>query len=261
MDKIITVINSTDPTMVACYWLSLITCVAWGYEKGKKYYKVPLLHALLNCFAGGFLRDKIAIETDIWVFTVNAIPDICFVIAVCLIYSFIRNRIKDVRKINYIDIVISIVDVLGLASLVALSEDKAIANGCDTFMIIISGYLTCCWGGVVANYRSPRSILSKSNFYYHIVSLGGCIIYRFIPNGYLVSILIGMGLLLSKINYRNVVLRNENEIICICIMHNVMHKISHIYHKIRRLKKTHITNLFRVKNNRLFLIFHRIRRF
>ena len=38
MDKIITVINSTDPTMVAFYWLSLITCVAWGYEKGKKYY-------------------------------------------------------------------------------------------------------------------------------------------------------------------------------------------------------------------------------
>lgn len=252
-------VDSSSIILTIFYYIGIMACIASGYEKGKSDYHFPLLHMLLNCYAGGLLRDLFLLNTEIWFFSRKAIPELLVAIILSLAYSLIIKQIENTPKMSFAKIVISFLDILGLGSFISLGGDKALSLGFSKEIAIFSSYFTCCCGGLVANYNHPYAISSKSNLYYQAIAFLGCILYIYIPNGILICCFIGIFLLIPEININmfSAYYSTMQKLAVSKMTYEFFPKSS----VLRRYKNSyyHSRSLCCAYPNKAFIIFHRIR--
>ncbi|MBQ7359519.1 MAG: TRIC cation channel family protein [Lachnospiraceae bacterium] len=253
-------INSSDSLMTLIYWFGLITCVVSGYHKGKNFCQVPIFHFLINSFGGGLARDVLIMNTKVWLFTLDAIPDILYVLLIGILYSKIAKEYTS-RELLICDSIVGFIDALSVGSFAAIGIDKAYSLGYDSHVAIISGYVTACWGGVLANFLQLYTVITASNMYYHFVVFISCILYSHLQNGYILCTLISIGLLADKINYRILFTYNHVQFISVFVKFNLETIIQSIQACFAKTHN-HVTNRFFFKHTnclRVYIVLHRIR--
>lgn len=256
-------IDSSSPLLKLIYWLGLVACMAGGYKKGRPYYRIPLLHFILNSFAGGVIRDSFILHTKIWLLTADAIRDIIFVTVTGILYSTANEKISNPSIIRLNNYIISFWDAISLGDFVAIGVDKAFSLGYDNNIAIISGYFTACWGGVLANYLNPFVIFNVSTIYYHLITFIGCIIYCHYPNGCFICIFISVGLLIREINYSAIASYKHatNKVLfsSFQISKDISHFSDHLYNNLK-YQTANQPNFHNILNyQQLFITLHRIR--
>lgn len=223
-----TTINSSDPIMEFLYWIGLIVCAAAGYSKGMGFMRIPILHFILNGFGGGMTRDAGVLHTTLWFFTLAAIPDTLFTVVAGILYTFVNENLRTERAHNVLSSFVNMLDALTVGSFVAIGADKALSLGYDIRTAIASGYVTATAGGVIANLMHPFAIMTPATIYYHSIVFIGSVVYCNMQNGYIVTLLIAMGLFAEKVNYTAIAMSGYYECVHIFVLVNLDEKIRSI---------------------------------
>lgn len=157
------------------YYLGIASCCLQGLRKAESLRKSTVLFTLcevLTSLGGGLLRDVFILNVYPFAFSLESIPEYSIAIVSIILYLFSRNK-------KIMDYIIIYTDAAGLAQFISIGTDKAMDNGCNSFVVLLCGVLTAVGGGILSSMICGTTLVNAiySNFLYIAVTLCGNSLY------------------------------------------------------------------------------------